>query len=115
VTSWSRLVVVASLLVLLPVGGATPALAEQAQPVVHEDPVCAFDGTACVGTLHVVARGEWLWKIARAELVRQGHSSRNAADVRAYVAKIYATNRPAIGRDPHRLRTGTRLVLPPAR
>jgi nucleoid-associated protein YgaU len=83
--------------------------------VVHEDPVCAFDGTACVGTLHVVARGEWLWKIARAELVRQGHSSRNAADVRAYVAKIYATNRPAIGRDPHRLRTGTRLVLPPAR
>lgn len=79
------------------------------------DPVCALDGRACLGTVHQVKSGEWLWKIARAEMLRQGTSSSSATAVRSYVAKVYRVNAAVIGRDANRLRVGTRLLLPPVR
>ena len=114
-TWWSRLRVVAALLLSAAAVGGSPALASEPQPIVHEDPICAFDGTACVGTIHFVSRGEWLWKIARAEMVRQGASSRDVPAVRRYVAKIYLVNRAVIGHNPNRLRIGARLILPSVR
>ncbi|MCU1671891.1 MAG: hypothetical protein JWN77_4 [Frankiales bacterium] len=84
-------------------------------PVVVSDPLCAFDGKACIGRVHRVQRGEWLWKIARAEMARQGLSSRDLGAVRAYANRIYRTNAGVIGADPNRLRAGARLVLPSVR
>jgi nucleoid-associated protein YgaU len=67
------------------------------------------------GTVHVVRRGEWLWRIARVELARQGLGNRNPSVLRRYVAAIYVRNHDVIGQNPNHLRVGTRLILPPAR
>jgi nucleoid-associated protein YgaU len=60
---------------------------------------------------HAVVRGEWLWKIARAELRARGPAPSRKAVARA-ARTIYAANRAAIGRNPNRLRPGTVLVIP---
>lgn len=61
-------------------------------------------------TIHLVQRGESLWRIARRQLLHEGGSSRNRAVV-ARVLEIYADNRGLIGENPNRLRIGQRLVL----
>lgn len=75
----------------------------------------AADATPCVGcgpSSHVVQRGEWLWKIARADLAQRGIYSGNQAYVRARANAIYRANRALIGRNPNRIRPGMVLVLP---
>lgn len=63
---------------------------------------------------HVVARGEWLWQIARAELAVQSRDVRapSPAAVQRAVRRLYALNRAAIGPQPDRLEVGTRLRVP---
>jgi hypothetical protein len=61
-------------------------------------------------TTHVVRRGEWLWSIARAELVARLVNASPTA-VRRYADLLYARNRAAIGPNASRLRVGTVLVL----
>lgn len=63
---------------------------------------------------HVVARGEWLWQIARSELIVQGQEfpQPSAAAVQRAVRRVYAANRAAIGPRPDRLQVGTRLRIP---
>lgn len=70
----------------------------------------------CVGCgpeVHVVQSGEWLWKIARADLAQRGINSGELSFVRSRANAIYAANRDVIGSNPNRLRPGMRLVLPP--
>jgi hypothetical protein len=57
--------------------------------------------------IHVVAEGEWLWRIARVELVGAGD-----VEVHRYADAIYRANRTAIGPDPDLLQPGLVLVLP---
>jgi hypothetical protein len=64
------------------------------------------------GRTHVVAPGEWLWRIARAELAAHGHPT-DAPRVRRYAEVIWWVNRAAVGPDPDVLRPGTELLLPP--
>ncbi|MCA1823949.1 MAG: LysM peptidoglycan-binding domain-containing protein [Frankia sp.] len=67
---------------------------------------------------HVVARGEWLWQIARNELLVQDtrenyyrYYPTDRAVARA-ARRIYRLNRGTIGRNPSRLRPGMRLRIP---
>ncbi len=63
---------------------------------------------------HVVARGDWLWQVARTELVVQGRTFARPSDaaVARAVRRVVAANRRAVGGDPDRLRVGTRLTIP---
>ncbi len=79
-------------------------------PIVVTDPVCAFDGSNCAPTTHVVRRGEWLWKIARTQLRREGRPT-TSRHVGALARIIYADNAAIIGRNPTRLRVGQRLSI----
>jgi hypothetical protein len=58
--------------------------------------------------VHVVAPGEWLWRIARIELVSAGD-----VDAHRYADAIYRANRALIGPDPDLLQPGMVLVMPP--
>jgi hypothetical protein len=58
--------------------------------------------------VHVVQRGEWLWRIARVEL-----GPATDARVHRYADVVYRANRAAIGPDPDVLRPGLVLQLPP--
>ena len=103
-------------------------------PVSVSDPVCATDGTncqpqpatygpdricdlhpndpACATTVHRVARGEWLWKIARTRLSAAGKPI-GPRNVRKIADMIYADNRRVIGPNKNRLRPGQRLTIRP--
>jgi Tfp pilus assembly protein FimV len=84
----------------------------QPQPDTHgPDPVCATDGTNCgAAAVHVVARGEWLWKIARTRLAAAGKSTA-PRNVRRVADMIHADNRRVIGSNKNRLRPGQRLSI----
>ncbi len=81
-------------------------------PSSHGDPLCAFDGTNCEpqSSTHQVRQGEWLWKIARTKLARQGKSTATP-NVRKIADMIYADNRRIIGPNKNRLRVGQRLTI----
>lgn len=81
--------------------------------------------TSASATIHVVQRGDWLWKIAREQLRQRGPGSFSqdslsqvtpeptALEVRAQAEVIYQDNRDVIGRNRNRLRPGQRLRLRP--
>lgn len=80
-------------------------------PVVVTDPVCATDGANCgAAAVHVVARGEWLWKIARTRLAAAGMSAA-PRNVRRVANMIHADNRRVVGGNQNRLRPGQRLSI----
>jgi nucleoid-associated protein YgaU len=74
------------------------------------DPACAFDGSGCATTTHVVRQGECLWGIARATL-RARHRPTDNAHVKRMANAIYADNRKVIGSDPSRIKPGQRLSI----
>ena len=66
---------------------------------------------------HVVVRGDWLWRIARTELLAQSGTARSgtapsAAAVERAARLLHRANRRVIGPDADRLQVGTRLVVP---
>ena len=61
---------------------------------------------------HVVVRGDWLWRIARAELTAQSVTAPSATAVERAARLLHRANRRVIGPDPDRLQVGTRLVVP---
>jgi nucleoid-associated protein YgaU len=64
-------------------------------------------------TCHVVVRGEWLWKIARARLNSFNAGPRPArSEIAGLVRVIYDVNRDVIGPNPNALRIGDVLFLP---
>ena len=97
-----RMTVVTTLLSgqLIAVGG----IAAAAEPT----PPCV----GCGPSSHVVQRGEWLWKIARADLAQRGINSGELSFVRSRANAIYNRNRALIGPNPNLIRPGMRLVLP---
>ena len=121
----------------LPANGAHAAHGPSPDPtpVVVTDPVCATDGTncqpqpvthgpdrvcdlrpndpTCAAMVHRVARGEWLWKIARTRLAAAGKPA-GPRNVRRIADMIYADNRRVIGPNKNRLRPGQRLTIRPA-
>lgn len=63
---------------------------------------------------HVVARGDWLWQLARTELLVQGRTFTRPSDaaVQRAARRLYEANRRVIGADPDTVRLGTRLMVP---
>ena len=63
---------------------------------------------------HVVARGDWLWQVARTELIVQGPTFARPSDaaVQRAARRLYLANRSAIGADADRIRVGMRLSVP---
>ena len=88
-------------------GGYTQDRVEQRTAIVR----AALAGKAIT---HVVARGDWLWQLARTELVVQGRSFARPSDaaVQRAARRLHEANRRTIGADPDRLRAGMRLTVP---
>ena len=104
----SQLVVVA----VLTAGLLSPSSAAWAGP--GGDPICALhpNDSYCADKNYQVQRGDWLWKIARKNLVAHGFGTKDLRVVRSHANAIYAKNRAVIGSNPSRIRPGMRLVLP---
>lgn len=88
-------------------GGSTQDRVAQRAAIVR----AALAGKAAT---HVVAHGDWLWQIARTELVVQGQTSARPSDaaVQRAARRLREVNRRTIGPDPDRLRAGMRLTVP---
>ena len=68
--------------------------------------------TSASSDVHVVQRGDWLWKIAREQL-RQLGTEPSPSEVRAKAETIYQDNKAIIGPNRNRLQPGQRLRLRP--
>lgn len=88
-------------------GGYTQDRVEQRAAIVR----AALAGKAIT---HVVARGDWLWQLARTELVVQGRTFTRPSDaaVQRAARRLHEANRRTIGPDPDRVRVGLRLTVP---
>jgi len=83
-------------------------------------PAWAEHTTSASADVHVVERGDWLWKIAREQLKQRTPEQLSpagpeptASEVRAQAEVIYQDNRGTIGPNRNRLRPGQRLRLRP--
>jgi hypothetical protein len=89
-------------------GPEPPALPEPREEVVELHAESSAPALGEDGDLHVVVRGDSLWKIATQEL---GPGATDAAIAEAWPA-IYEANRDTIGEDPGLILPGQRLTIP---
>jgi nucleoid-associated protein YgaU len=95
---------------------APPSVAEPLPPIVRladeagvAEPIDAHAGAA---TIHVVVRGESLWRIAAAAIEERTGDRPSSGTVATFWPEIYERNRPIIGDDPNVILPGQHLEIP---
>ncbi len=115
-----RIVVATGVFIALTMSTLRPSTASTPPPSVRitavptaptSGPAGVVDSDTSASSVYVVERGDSLWRIAKALLLRSG-SDASGASVASFWRSIYALNRDTIGDDPDLIHPGQVFEIP---